>query len=332
MTGAVLSVVVIGRNEEARLEACLRSVWHMVDAGLALEVIYVDSGSTDGSVRLAEALGAFVIELRSPRPTAAMGRNAGWRASRGTMVLFLDGDTILDREFVWRALPAFADGRVAAVCGRRVELRPLDSIYNRIFDLDWNGPAGVTDYCGGDALFRREALEAADGYDATLIAGEEPEMCTRLRLGGWKIIRMDLPMTSHDLAMRSAGQWWRRGVRTGYAYAQIAARFAGTKMPLWSENVARNRNRMLAFAFLVLAGPVGLVLAGTYLLFVASAGVFALLFLRTAAKARQKTRSWVTALLYGVHSHLQQVPIFVGRRRYARDVRGKVAGALIEYK
>ena len=332
MEGAVLSAVVIGRNEAARLEACLRSVWGMVDPGLALEVIYVDSGSTDESVQVAASLGAHVIQLNSARPTAAMGRNAGWRASRGSLVLFLDGDTVLHPEFVWRALPAFSDGTVAAVCGRRVESRPLDSIYNRIFDLDWNGPAGETDYCGGDALFRREALEAADGYDSTLIAGEEPEMCTRLRLGGWRIIRMDVAMTQHDLAITEASQWWRRGVRTGYAYAQIAARFAGTRIPLWRENVVRNRNRVLAFTLLLFAGPVGLVLGGTYWFFAMSAGVFALLFLRTAFKARHKTNSFVTALLYGVHSHLQQVPIYVGQRRYARDARGKIAGALIEYK
>ena len=60
--------------------------------------------------------------------------------------------------------------------------------------------------------------------------------------------------------------------------------------------------------------------------------LFSALVLRTAAKTRWKSPSLYTRLLYGVHSHLQQIPIFVGQLQYWNDRRaGKVRG-LIEYK
>jgi glycosyltransferase involved in cell wall biosynthesis len=73
---------VIGRNEGDRLIACLQSVQAMEPIGGGVEIIYVDSASTDQSVARAEALGVRVLRVNPERPTAAIGRNAGWRAAR----------------------------------------------------------------------------------------------------------------------------------------------------------------------------------------------------------------------------------------------------------
>ena len=196
----LVSVVVIGRNEAPRLEQCLRSIRDMANPGGRTETIYVDSASSDCSVEVADRLGVRVINVQSSRPTAALGRNAGWRASSGSYILFLDGDTILDPNFVADSLADF-EPDTAIVFGNRREIHPEASIYNRVLDLDWISPAGIADYCGGDALVRREALEAVCGYDEALIAGEEPEMCRRMRGLGWTILHVDRAMTGHDLAM-----------------------------------------------------------------------------------------------------------------------------------
>ena len=68
-----IAVVVIGRNEGERLRQCLMSI----DKGVA-GIVYVDSGSTDQSIALAESLGAQVVELDASIPfTAARARNVG---------------------------------------------------------------------------------------------------------------------------------------------------------------------------------------------------------------------------------------------------------------
>jgi len=207
---------------------------------------------------------------------------------------------------------------IAAVCGDRNEIHPEATIFNRIFDLDWNGPAGEVEYVGGDALFRRSALEQAEGYDDTLRGGEEPELCTRLRLSGWTILRIAGPMTSHDLAMQYFSQYWRRQIRTGYAYAEVSARFRNTAHPLWKKESAGNRNRavILITAMLLAIGVAIWIRNVSPILLLL---VFILLLgLRTAAKTIQagRTKDGVTAMLYGLNSHMQQIPIFIGQLQF----------------
>lgn len=219
-----VGVVAIGRNEGARLVECLESV-----RSVTANIVYVDSGSTDDSVLAAERRGALVVVLDMTRPfTAARARNEGF-AALGTrwphirFVQFIDGDCILIRSWLEKAI-AFLDQRedVAVVCGRRRERHPTASIYNQFFDIEWNTPLGETLACGGDALMREEAVRAVGGFRSQLIAGEEPELCARLREAGWKIWRLDAEMTLHDAAMRHLGQWWTRAVRSGYGATEVS--------------------------------------------------------------------------------------------------------------
>jgi GT2 family glycosyltransferase len=91
-------------------------------------------------------------------------------------------------------------------------------------DIEWDTPIGVADSCGGDALIRLEAFTAAGGFDGDMIAGEEPDMCFRMRRLGWDIVRLDAEMTLHDAAMTHFSQWWQRSVRSGYATAEAYRR------------------------------------------------------------------------------------------------------------
>lgn len=222
MTGAVL----IGRNEGARLIACLESA---VASGLS-PLVYVDSGSTDGSIDAARAAGAEVVLLDSDAPfTAARARNAGLarlaeRPDPPEFVQFVDGDCALREGWIATATAFLtAHPEVAAVCGRRRERFPEASIYNALIDREWDAPTGEVRACGGDVLMRTAAIEAAGRYNPALIAGEEPELCVRLRRAGWTIWRLDAEMTWHDAAMTRFGQWWTRARRAGHAYAEGAA-------------------------------------------------------------------------------------------------------------
>ena len=215
--------VVIGRNEGERLGQSLRTLRAVSD-----QVVYVDSGSTDGSVHLACDLGAIAIELDDSAPhTAARGRNAGFREARERFpaceyVQFIDGDCILEPGWLESATKFLDTNPKAAIaCGRRIEAHPDESFYNRLIDEEWNTPIGRADYSGGDALVRACAFEQIGGFRPELKAGEEPEMTTRLRAAGWEIWRIDAPMTVHDARIHRFGQWWTRSVRGGYGYAEV---------------------------------------------------------------------------------------------------------------
>ncbi|MBE1282080.1 MAG: glycosyltransferase [Rhodobacteraceae bacterium] len=221
MTGtSPIGAVVIGRNEGARLIACLTSLTDQVE-----QIVYVDSGSTDGSVHAARDLGAKVVELDMSRPfTAARARNAGLaQLNNCELVQFVDGDCIVEPGWIVAASVFLHDNpKVAVVCGRRREDHPQTSIYNRLCDHEWNTPVGEAKACGGDAMMRRNAVEAVAGYREDLIAGEEPELCLRLRREGWTIWRIDQPMTRHDARMTRFSQWWQRCRRAGHAFAEGA--------------------------------------------------------------------------------------------------------------
>ena len=222
MQGWQVDAVVIGRNEGARLIACLDSL-----AGQVRRLVYVDSGSTDGSVEAAAARGAHVVQLDMTQPfTAARARNAGLAVLEAPdFVQFVDGDCELHPDWIATALAAMAaHPNAAVVCGRRRERDPAASVYNRLCDKEWDTPIGPALACGGDALMRFSAVQAVRGFDPTLIAGEEPDLCLRLRRGGGEIWRIDAEMTWHDAAMTRFGQWWQRSRRAGHAFAEGAFR------------------------------------------------------------------------------------------------------------
>lgn len=226
MTGAAdirngIGVVAIGRNEGDRLAACLASV-----TGTAGQIVYVDSGSTDGSIRRAEAMGASVVELDSRQPfSAARARNAGFRRWRllepdGRYIQFVDGDCEMAPRWLENGT-TFLDAHpdVAVVYGRLRERYPERTVYNLLRDMDYDWPPGEARGCGGNALMRADAFEAAAGFRDDLICGEEPELCIRLRAAGWRVWHLDEPMAKHDAAMTRFGQWWTRAVRAGFGVA-----------------------------------------------------------------------------------------------------------------
>lgn len=334
MIAPAISVVVIGRNEGQRLARCLESI-RLVRGfdGESIEIIYVDSASIDGSPELAASYGAEVIVVHAERTTAALGRNAGWRRAKAEFILFLDGDTVLHADFVKAALePMQQDSSIVAVWGHRRETHPETSIYNRILDLDWVYAPGIAEFCGGDVLMRRRALEEVGGYDSELIAGEEPEMCRRMRAGGYRILHIDHPMTGHDLQMTRWSQYWKRATRAGHAFAEVSRRFRDSDDMFWHAECKRNLVRGIFWmASFVIAVAVS-AFRSTFLPVVLWLGVLLALSLRSAWKARWKSTDPVTLLLYGLHSHLQQVPICIGQLRYALDQRRGQRRALIEYK
>ena len=219
-----ISVVLIGRNEGERLASALRSI-----VGKVKRIVYVDSASTDGSIETARKAGAQIVQLDMAKPfTAARARNAGFaellrQEPNLDLVQFVDGDCSLDEHWLETTSDFLAaHPEVALVCGRRRERFPERTIFNRMCDIEWDTPIGVTHQSGGDFLVRRKAFEEVGGFAEHMIAGEEPELCARLRYAGWKIWRLDAEMTVHDADIRQPQQWWRRAVRAGYAYASLA--------------------------------------------------------------------------------------------------------------
>lgn len=323
-------IVVIGRNEGERLRACLAST-----VTTARPVVYVDSGSTDDSLSLARGFGSGVVELDMRQPfTAARARNAGRASLLATYpalewIQFVDGDCEVAANWLERAESALAnDASLAVVCGRRRERYPDASIYNRLCDIEWNTPVGLADACGGDAMFRARAFDEVGGFDPTLIAGEEPELCFRLRARGWKILRIDAEMTLHDAAMTAFHQWWMRAKRAGHAFAEVSSLHADHPERFWVREARSGIVWGLALPLLLLTmAPV------------TRGGSLAMLLASHATVARRAERHLLSrgftqqdARLFGAFCALSKYPAAQGALKYYFSRLSGAQRTLIEYK
>jgi GT2 family glycosyltransferase len=325
----ICGIVVIGRNEGDRLRTCLGSTMRT-----GVPVVYVDSGSVDGSVATARWLGCVVVELDPAMPfTAARARNEGFARLADEFgelryVQFIDGDCELKAGWL-ECGAAYLDctPEAVAVCGRVIERHPEASIYNRLCAIEWRMPVGEIRACGGIFMIRTAAFQAVNGFRPEVVAGEEGDLCLRLRDRGGKIIHLDADMVWHDTAMMTFGSWWKRSKRSGYAFAQGFAlhgkvddqHFARDYRSVWFWALG------LPVASLALAWPSsGLSLA--------LMGAFPLQMARIGLRQRRLGTLWKDAMLHGLFTVLFKFPALLGVLEYRSRRHGLQSADPYEYK
>lgn len=321
--------VVIGRNEGERLFKCLQSLMDSLD-----KVVYVDSGSTDGSCGLAESLGVDVLQLDLSIPfTAARARNEGFeklleRHPDIAFVQMVDGDCIVADDWLRTATETIeADPGLAIVCGQRREIYPNATPYNHLCHMEWSGEPGDIEACGGDAMIRVEAFLQAEGYNSSFIAGEEPEMCVRLKSKGWRIHRTSDDMTWHDAAMTDFSQWWKRARRAGHAFAEGHATHGST--------TAFRRREVRSIVFW--GGAIPMVAIAAVIPTLGGSVVIALLgYVRMYLKIRRhrigQGNTPKAASLYARFTLLGKLPQLMGVLQYYKNRCFRTKSRLIEYK
>jgi GT2 family glycosyltransferase len=331
-------IVVIGRNEGSRLENCLKSVLGQGDG-----IVYVDSGSSDGSVELAQSLGVNVVDLDLSIPfTAGRARNVGFRQlcslhADFEWIQFIDGDSSLAEGWLKTGIQFLQNNPTyAVVAGRVRELNRDESIYNRLMDVEWCVPVGDSTSCGGIALMRRTAFEQVSGFNTKVIAGEEPELCYRLRREGWGIMRLNAEMAMHDSAMTRFAQWWKRSLRSGYGGLGVYQRC--------KEDSPRPFERSIKSARYWVAGWPALVLVSSFLGYVLgstsgficglliSLSVLPIQIIRIALKQWRSGLPWPEALGYAVLIMIAKVPEFLGQIRLFLENRRGIEASLVEHK
>ncbi len=321
-----IAVVVIGRNEGQRLLSCFASFLDKTK-----KIVYVDSGSTDGSVFAAKNLGIEVVNLDMSVPfTAARARNIGFYQALVLYpdikyVQFIDGDCQIFENWLDQAL-AFIEKKndIAVVCGRRKEIYPENSIYNMLCDIEWNTPVGEAKACGGDALMRIQALQSVNGYREDLIAGEEPELCVRLRSSGWKIWRIEADMTKHDANITEFKQWWKRSVRAGYAFAEGASIHGAPPELHWIAESRRARVWAGAIPLVILICVIVKPQSGLYGLL-----IYPIQIVRMTIKSHLPFKK---AFLHSSFLMLGKFPELVGQCKYHWNRIRNKRSQLIEYK
>ncbi|PAJ74758.1 hypothetical protein CJF42_08740 [Pseudoalteromonas sp. NBT06-2] len=255
-----IGIVVIGRNEGERLKRCLKSALKA-----QYPIVYVDSDSVDGSVLFAQSNDILVVKLTKDQPlNAAVARNAGFKKLIAEnvnieFVHFIDADCELAENWIIQAVRKLdSNDEVSAVCGRLREKNVNESLYTKLCDMSWYIKPGEVNSCGGIATIKAEIFEKLNGFNETLIAGEEPEFYSRVRKKGYKVQCLDVFMGTHDCAMTSFGQWWTRTIKTGFGFANAQK---------WGAWQARQRSIIIWALIIPLAILIGSFIEFYFILF-----------------------------------------------------------------
>jgi len=217
-----VSVIVIGRNEAQNLPVTIQSIRLMNYPQDRLEVIYVDTDSTDGSAGVARSLGLKVYEEHSDFPSAAKARNRGWREAKYDIVHFVDGDMVVDPFYLEQAVKHLEQDHVACVIGQLWERHASNNIIAHILDYSWKvKELGSVNAPGAGGTFIKSILQEIGGYNSDLLRGEETELGFRLRELGYRILMIDHIMGTHDYGIHSVRGLCVRFYRIGHNFANV---------------------------------------------------------------------------------------------------------------
>lgn len=321
-----MGVVVIGRNEGERLERCLNSLTKLA----ITKVVYVDSGSTDGSVKFARNLGIDVVELDLSIPfTAGRARDTGFKALLDAWpdtqyVQLIDSDC--DMSDAWYAQAVkFLKARedVGVVVGRLRERYRDATDYNMMIDLEWDQPMGEVNACVGTHMVRVASYQKVGGFNPIVIAAEDDELCFRIRNAGWKVIRLEIDMAIHDVAMTKFNEWWHRSVRAGHGYAQVGhlhpGYFVAERRRTWFWGGVLP---ILTLGLMPLTNGLSLLLL---LLFIVS-------FIRTRSNLVRSGVDKTEANIFAKFLTISKFPALIGMLKYWYRYALKRENKLIEYK
>ena len=199
-----VSVIVPAKNEEAVIEATVRSLCALDYAdqrGACYEVVVVDHRSTDRTPEILAAL-ARELPLRVlPTPEGTFGKagamNVGVAQARGDILLILDSDARVAPDFLGRMVAHLDDERVGGVQGRRLFYNARQNLVTRMQDdefrliadraqLGRQALGGMVCFSGSGMLLRRSVLEEVGGVNEDALI-ENVDLAVRFHLGGWAI-------------------------------------------------------------------------------------------------------------------------------------------------
>src|SRR5262249_54036165 len=183
------------------IASCLDSVLDAVAPFRGCELVVVDSASDDETVARARTFPVRVLEVQARAPrSAALGRLIGERVTRSRYILFVDGDTEILGEWVRDSIAYLeAHPAVAGVAGKLHEVYfEGERQVGENPDCFGAGPdPEEVDQLGGNAIYRRAALEAVGSFNPYVVSYEEAELAERLRLTGSTVRRLPIVLGTH---------------------------------------------------------------------------------------------------------------------------------------
>lgn len=228
------SVIIPAKNAARTLPACLESLASQGVPGPVCELLVVDDASSDATAEIAARSGATVLAGAGKGPAAA--RNLAARAARGSVLVFLDADTVPKPDWLAQMLKPLSDPQIAAVKGRyfttqrglapRFAQVEFEDKYSRL------ERAKVVDFVdSGTAAYRREPFLAVGGFDEHFPAqsAEDVELAFRLYRSGARFAFNPRAGVLHEHA-QTLGAYLVKKIRYGFFRIRVYRRYPDKAM------------------------------------------------------------------------------------------------------
>jgi glycosyltransferase involved in cell wall biosynthesis len=183
-----LSIVIPVKNDARRLARCLASIAASPAPSTRVEVVVCDNGSSDESPEVARQAGAHVLVL--PGLKVGQLRNEGARQATGDLIAFVDADHAVGPGWTAAALDVLKAPEVG-MTGAEYLPAPGPTWVQRLYDAFREHRAGrfETEWLGsGNMILRRALFDRLGGFDTTLEACEDVDLCRRVRGSDYKIV------------------------------------------------------------------------------------------------------------------------------------------------
>ncbi len=218
-----VTIVVIGHNEANNLDSCFNAIKNIDYPKDKLEVIYVDSKSTDDSIRIAKKYTENVYFENSMWPTAGEAFNRGIVQSTSDYIHITAGDIQLDPNYLKEAIKILlAREDIQAVTGYFVEKESRG--WNKILSYrreedSVEEPHFISTPNGG--TFKKYALLEVNGYDERIKKGQETDLGKSFKEKGFKIWFLNIPQGVHDFELNSFWDMIRRSFINGFSLGYL---------------------------------------------------------------------------------------------------------------
>ncbi len=200
-----VSVVVPAFNEERYIERTLKSLKRQTYRNM--EIVVVDNRSED---RTAEIARKYAKVVEEPKRGISAARNRGARECDGEVVLFIDADTVPERDFVERVAKKFRDRRVVGACGfvESEGSAPARLVYRICSELVGILTAiGRPMFYGMCAAYRKEVFEKVGGFDENLETAEDIDLTMRISKYGKCVFLRDARAKTSPRRIVGMGLW-----------------------------------------------------------------------------------------------------------------------------
>jgi len=303
-----VSIVVVGKNEEKNLGKCFRSIFAIDYPSDKLEVVYVDTGSSDRSIDVASKFNVKVAEEHSDFPTPGLARNRGIREAKNDVIHFVDGDMTVTKTYLKKAVSVLGKNNIACVIGRVREKNRDRNFLSKILSYPWRiRKVGFVDAPGAGGTFIKNALQEVGGYNPNILKGQETELGTRMRQRGYNIYMIDSSMGVHDYCFSNLLGFMTHLYVIGKSYGRVLML---QPMESYSDLTVRARSLLIQGVFFLILALVAF-FAVNPILIVAFPLFIAIHVSVKYWNVYYTRRDW-SALLYYLFMHLGKPIVFSG--------------------